>query len=120
MNKHGQTLILFVILIPVILILLAVIVDTGYVYSKKVHVKEVTKQVIKECIDKDDEEIKDLFLKNKIDIHHLKIIRKEEKVEIQNSLTVESIFGSIIGIKKYDIKIDIIGYQQNGKVLFES
>ena len=40
MNKHGQTLILFVILIPIILLLLAFVVDIGLVITNKIKTKE--------------------------------------------------------------------------------
>ncbi len=63
MNKHGQTLILFVILIPIILILMALVVDTGLVLAKKIQVKEITKEVIEECLNSNDEKIKEQFKK---------------------------------------------------------
>jgi len=68
MNKHGQTLVLFVLLIPLIIILMAIIVDTGIVTNKKNHIEEVTKMVIKDLLkDKINEsEAKELFIKNDI------------------------------------------------------
>lgn len=120
MNKHGQTLLLFVILIPIILILLGVIVDTGYVMGKKVHFMEVTKQVIKDNIYADENKIKDNLQKNEIPIDYLKIIKTDGKLEIQNKLEVKSIFGSLVGIKKYTIRIHISGSLEKGKVVLES
>ena len=46
MNKHGQTLILFVILIPILLGLAAFVIDVGFMVSKRVELKEVSKTII--------------------------------------------------------------------------
>ena len=47
MNKRGQTLILFIILIPILLGFGAFIVDVSLVISKNVELKEVSKTIIK-------------------------------------------------------------------------
>lgn len=119
MNRHGQTLVLFVILIPVILILLAVLVDTGYVIGKKVWLNEVTKQVIEDAINKDEEVVKALFEKNGVAIDTIEIIKSDGVLEIKNDVEVKSIFGSIVGIKKYNIKINVKGVLKDGRVVFE-
>ena len=37
MNKKGQVLLVFILLIPVFLILLALVVDVGLLYKEKKH-----------------------------------------------------------------------------------
>ncbi len=118
MNKHGQTLILFVILIPIILMLLAIIVDAGVVISKKAHIKEVTKTVMKNNYSKSDEVIKQVIEKNEIETKNLEIVRNNG-LEIKNEVKVKSIFGSIIGLKEYTIRINIKGTILNDKMVFE-
>lgn len=118
MNKHGQTLILFVILIPIILILLATIVDIGLVMSRKIKLEEVTKSIIKAEFNNDDK-ILELFEKNKIDKNNIKITHEENKIKIVITEDVKSIFGSIIGIKKYNIKVSVNGILENEKIIFE-
>jgi len=119
MNKHGQTLILFVILIPIIILLMATLVDVGLIVGKKVQLKEVTKSIIKETYYLDDDKIKDLYKKNNIDISNLKILRESDKLEIEIRIEVKSIFGGIVGIKKYDVKVNMIGYLKNNKIIIE-
>jgi len=121
MNKHGQTLVLFVLLIPLIIILMAVIVDVGVVTNKKNHIKEVTKMVIKDLLKEkiNESEAKELFLGNDILVDNLEIIKINKKIEIKNKASVKSIFGSIIGIEDYDIRISITGEYQNEKIIYE-
>lgn len=51
MNKKGQTLVLFVIMIPILLGLGAFVVDVSLVISKNTELKEVSKTIIKDVID---------------------------------------------------------------------
>lgn len=123
LNKNGQTLILFVILIPIILGIFALVVDVGVVVSSKSHLKEVTKTVIRENvqnIDSDTEEkIKKLLIKNEINVDNLETEIIDNKIRIKNEIEVQSVFGSIVGIKNYKIKIDILGYMENDKFIIE-
>lgn len=118
MNKHGQTLILFVILIPIILMLLAIVVDVGLVMSEKIKLEEVTKNAIQDAFN-DDEKILEVLNKNKIGTDEIKISRENEKLKIEIKKEIKSIFGSIIGIKKYDIKVSLVSLIENDKVIFE-
>lgn len=117
MNKHGQTLILFVILIPIILMLLAIVVDIGLVMSEKIKLEEVTKNAVQNAFN-DDDKILEILNKNKIDSENIKIVR-DEKLKIEIKEKVKSIFGSIIGIKEYDIKVSIVCFRENDKLIFE-
>ncbi len=105
MNRNGQTLILFVILIPVLLILAALVIDIGIISNEKMHVSKVTSTILKETFEKEEtvEEIKKLYEKNNIPTENLKIEKKEDQMTIENNYEINSIFGNIIGIKKYSI-----------------
>lgn len=120
MNKRGQTLILFVILIPILLGLCALVIDVGLIVSKSTHLKEVSKTIIEEVMPEASiEEIEDLFIKNDIPVSQLEVQIEDEKIRIQNEYEIDSIFGSIIGIHSYKISIDITGVRENEDVIFE-
>ncbi len=105
MNKHGQTLILFIILIPVVLALAALVVDVGLIINEKVHLQEVSRSIIKTS--SSEEEIKYLLKENDIPVDNLVINIEDNQIELQNEYTIASIFGKIVGIMNYTIKIDI-------------
>lgn len=121
LNKHGQTLVLFIILIPILLLLAAFVIDMGVVLANKMQLKEVTKLAIKENVDNLDDinKIKKIFEINEIDISNLEINVIDNKINIKNKIEVKSIFGSVIGILNYKIKIDITGYKSNDKIIIE-
>lgn len=106
MNKRGQTLILFIILIPIILMLLGLVVDIGLVISKKTQINDVYKTIVRDYSDASDDDILKVMGKNDIDTKNVEIIRNDG-LEIKNIVKVKSIFGSIIGLKEYTIKIDV-------------
>lgn len=109
-NRKGQTLILFVILIPLLLGLAAFLIDMGLIISKKVHYNEVTRTVLNDVYkdgDFKEEDFKRILIKNEVDIDNLKIIIDDHKIIINNIVEIESIMGNIIGIKKYEIKIRV-------------
>lgn len=121
MNNRGQTLIVFVIMIPIFVLVLAIVVDMGVVFSKKINLTEVSKTVIREVLNEDhqEEKVKEIFTLNNIDVDKLEVIHNENKLQIKNEIEVKSIFGNIIGKKSYLIRVDITGYQTNERIKFE-
>ena len=71
-NKRGQTLALFVILIPILLVIAAFVIDMGVVIYNKSHLKEVSKMALNENVDNLDNtnNIKKILEKNKVDINN--------------------------------------------------
>lgn len=120
-NNKGQTLVLFIIFIPIFLLLAAFIVDTGIIIKESTRLKSTTKTVLNDTFyndNKSEEKIKELFIKNNIDTTNIEIIINEDKISIKNSYNIESIFGKIIGLKEYNIKINLTAKEENGNLKF--
>lgn len=110
MNRNGQTLIIFVIMIPIILLLAALVVDVGLLTNEKMKLSGTTTTILKEYYELRNEEnleenIKSLYQKNNIPVDKLEIKVDENDLIIKNEYEVKSIFGSLIGIKSYPISI---------------
>ena len=120
MNNKGQVLVLFIILLPILLLVGALVIDTGYVLSVKAKLNGTTKAVIRDVWSDPNYETtaQDLFVKNKIPVTNLVIVKNDEAITITNEYQVKSILGSVIGIKSYKIKVKIKGYIQNDKIVF--
>ena len=103
MNKKGQTLVLFVILMPVIIALFAYVFDISITINEKIklnNIKNVAEKYLKE--EKSEEEVKKLIKKNNKNIKINKIDSNTKEVELE--ITTESFFGKALGIKSYRIK----------------
>ncbi len=119
MNKKGQTLILFVVLLPIFLLLMAFVVDTGLILQENTKCKSTLKTIIKTTYNNRYEEnyqeqIKELVEKNVLPTDNLIIEVQDDVVGLQNTYEKESIFGAIIGIKEYKIKVSVKGKVENG------
>ncbi|MDE5539244.1 MAG: hypothetical protein K2J20_02015 [Bacilli bacterium] len=96
-NKRGQTLILFVILIPIMLGLCALVIDTGLVIANKSHLKEVTKTVIKETIEEMNVDmIKTLLEKNDVDCQNLEVKIVDDRMYITNEIEIDTYLGQLL------------------------
>ncbi|MCI8575378.1 MAG: hypothetical protein HFI09_02805 [Bacilli bacterium] len=109
MNRNGQTLILFVIMIPIFLGIAALVIDLGILNNAKSKLEHTTDTILKEYYSKRmenniKEEIKESFNKNKIATEHLGVEASSSSLKITNEETVKSIFGNLIGIEEYHIK----------------
>ncbi len=124
MNKKGQTLISFVIILPVFILFLAFIVDTGMLLKEKNKLNGTTKTIIKNSYQKRFEndyqdQIIDSFEKNKIPTHHLILEVQNETISVANEYEIESIFGQIIGIENYKIHLNMTFQVNQDKIILK-
>lgn len=121
LNNKGQTLIMFILLIPLILVIMALVIDTSFVYKEKIKFQSVTKTIMKTTYEKKDaidfnDKIINLYKKNGIDINNMVIKVNSDNVVIKNQAKVKSIFGNIIGIKNYEVKFSYKIYKENESI----
>lgn len=115
MNKKGQTLVTFVLVIPILIIILGGVIELSVVSYNKNKITQVTKTAINKFIDyPDDEKIKHYFKKNNIDGNIE--INSSDGLEIIVNTKIESVLGNLYNKKEYIIKIDLIGHKENDKI----
>lgn len=113
MNRRGQTLILFVILIPILLGFAAFIVDVGMLTHEHLRLSKITKLALNYCSiensqHENESKIKEIYIKNDMNVKNLEFIQTKNALRIKNDYQISSIFGSLIGIQEYTIKIDLV------------
>lgn len=102
MNNKGQSLVLFVIILPIIILLFVYLFDLANLTGEKIKLDNIAKQSItylKE--DKGILEVQNYIIKNDKEIKILNINDNEIHLEKE----VPSIFGKNIGFKSYKIEI---------------
>lgn len=122
MGNKGQTLVVFVLLIPLFMVLAAFIIDNSMIVNKNLHLKNVTKDIIRNNLINEmmtDDKIKTLLKRNSIPTNELEIKREEGKMNIKNHYFINSIFGKVVGINNYELEIDITGELKDNKVIFK-
>ena len=99
MNKKGQTLILFVILIPILVILTAVVVDVGSLEFTYQKLKGIVDESIKEYYLKDGKtSLENTLAYNDLSKESYEITEANNAVSVYVTYEMDSIFGKLINI----------------------
>ena len=118
MNNKGQTLIIFVILIPILILVAALVVDTGLMTFEKERYRGIIENGIEEYFDTGNvEETEKIFSLNDIPKEEYTIIVQENQIEVSLNTSIEAIFGKIINMQEYEIKMNDIGTQEGKRVI---
>lgn len=119
-DSRGQVLVAFVLLIPVILMLLALIVDVGFLYVEKRKTDNVVKDIINYGLD--NLNMQDVTLQTKLtklvnsnldDVQRLNIQIEADSIEINITRNKQSIFSNIYKDASYKIVSDYVGSVTN-------
>lgn len=137
LNNKGQSLVLFILVIPILLGIMALVVDVGNALSKKNEVDNViefvldygldNKEVLSTNYDKEylNEDL--VNFKDEIEIllnHNLKdseneVVIKDNVIIISSKTYVEGIFSNILNIKGFPIESEYKGYIENDEEVIE-
>lgn len=111
LNNKGQSLVLFILIIPILLGIMALVVDAGNVVNKKNEMENTIELVIDYGLEDkyQKEELKLLLNYNLKDCNNtLDII--DEKIIVTSTTYVEGIFSNILGFKGFFIESNYEGY----------
>ena len=114
MNKNGQTLVIFVFLIPLFIMMLAIVVDLGLVTNANIKYSSLARDSIREISKEGIDKGKMFLEKNGLDSNSYEVIVSDSDIEVRINTKVESIFGSIINIKEYEVNVREKGMISNG------
>lgn len=119
MNNKGQSLVTFVLLIPVIILILFMVYDIGSMVLLKIELNNINYLVTDYGVDKMDEmniqdKLREMINKNKSDIDDIDISVKENKLYITLEDTLDN---KISLIRKFKVKIksSYVGYIEEDK-----
>jgi hypothetical protein len=124
MNRKGQVLVFFIILIPILVALAAYSVDMTYIYYRSTKLNNLNHMVLeyglKHIKDTDvRKKMDDLLDKNDSDIDDYEIVIIDNKISISANKKIDSIFGKAINIDVYHLSSSYVGYISNGKIVIE-
>jgi len=119
-NNKGQTLVIFVVFLPLAIILMATIVDISLMYYNKNKLDNLNMMVIEYGIDNIKSEdltskLESLIVKNDKKIISKNIEIEDNRIKIKLEKNIDSTFGKVIGIEKYEIKSYYIGTNKENK-----
>lgn len=124
MNRKGQVLVMFVILLPIFFIIMTLLIDIGNLILTNNEINDVSYMVLEHCLNHlDEEDIIDsskelLKLNNKnLNIESFKI--ENDKVYLNINYQVKGIISNIVNIKLFDINNKYKAYIKDDKKIIE-
>lgn len=120
MNNRGQSLISFVLIIPIILMILFMVYDIGNMVLLREKLDNINYIAIDYGLDKIDDldlnaKLNELIKKNKDDIEVVNISISEGKIRITLEDRLNNKFSLISKFKTFTVKSSYIGYIENDK-----
>ena len=122
MNNKGQTLVIFIIMMPIILLIFTLVIDLGYVSKEKIKIDSTLRVIIRSVLEKETfskEMIDDLIEKNELTYDNYKYSYENGLLKINITKNIKSILGKIINTDIYKIEIKLTGYIENDKIIIE-
>ncbi len=137
LNNKGQSLVLFIIFIPILLGIMALVIDLGNAISKKSEIDSVLELVLEYALEsgeafleyEEQEYLNEELInwKDGLNIlldYNLNNIDSEvfiynNKLIISSDYYVEGIFSNILNIKGFKIESEYIGYIENNQKQIE-
>ncbi|MGE5455658.1 MAG: TadE/TadG family type IV pilus assembly protein [Ignavibacteriales bacterium] len=123
-NKRGQVLITFILLLPILFMLAAIIIDGGLLFNEKRKVDNTVKEALEYGVDHIDEaeiitNIKKLINQNISDIKTLNVQIDGEIIIIELKKIKDSIFSFIFGKNDYNIESNYRAYEDNNDIVIK-
>ncbi len=117
MNNKGQVLVIFLLLLPIIIMVFALVIDLGFLMSRTYKVKQTMKQAITYGLETGNIDGTRVMLdKNLEDTYELK---ENGNLEITVKGSYKTIFGSIFKKNTYDYEFKYTGYIDDSKVVIK-
>lgn len=119
MNNKGQTLVLFVLILPIIIFIMLLVIDVSNMFITKQELNNINKIVLNYGLDIIEEENIDIKLEELINKN---ILNNEHTIKIDNGIIEVEIKKNIQGIitkkKIYEVKSVYKGYiKEDEKVI---
>ena len=124
MNNKGQTLVIFIILIPILFMLLSLVVDVGMLQAEKNKLSNICIDSLENALSTEtvfnqnlDEKIAVLIRKNINDINIDKIEINNGIIYLTISKEYKQLFSKIFKQKENKIVLSFIAYKDNDMVV---
>lgn len=124
MNRKGQSLIMFVLVIPIIALILFMVYDISRMALLKQKINDINEIAIDYGIEKINdsdviEKVKDLIIKNKSDIDNIDIKVENEKIYITLEDKLDKKVSLLNKTNIFKVRSSYVGYLSDNKKVVE-
>lgn len=124
LNNKGQSLVLFVIVLPILIFLLILVIDVGKIIVLKQELNNISEFVLDYGLDNfDNENIEDdlvnLIIINKSDIDNVDVYIEDSKIYVELSKKSDGIFSSFVDFSIFNVNSFYVGSIVDGEKRIE-
>ena len=121
LNNRGQTLVLFVMLLPIMLLVMVLVFDIGKSIVEKQKLDNISFMIVSYGIEhsKDDnieDTLKELVTLNYKDATDVEVLVKDDYVSVNLSGKVKGVFGNLVGKSFFEVRSYYIGNINDKKI----
>lgn len=123
LNNKGQSLVMFIILLPILLLILTLVYDVGNAIYEKDRLSNTNYMVVDYALDNidsiDDDDLNTLILKNDNNLDDISIMIIDNSVDISLKKNIKGVFGKMFNLNLTFVKSEYNGKIVNGKKKIE-
>ena len=121
MNNKGQSLVLFILIIPILTGIMALVIDVGKVFTTKSNQENTLELVLEYSLEDmkkntlQEEKLKKFLHKN-LEKNANTISIEQETITVSTKGEVEGIFSKLLGFNKFKVETQLVGYLEEDKL----
>lgn len=115
MNKKGQSLAIFIVILPLIFAAFLYLYDYSVLIYEQNKYENISKSIILST--QDESKIKDLYEKNSYEVNNFKYKNNNEEIYISNYYYIDTILSNVLKINKYKCEINYIVSIENNDII---
>ena len=115
LNNKGQTLVMFIVIIPILISIMVLVIDLGSAFAKKQELNNVNKLVIEYGLDNLDQEnlesdLTSYITMNAKDLSNVKVIVENNTINVTTKAYIDGIISKALNIDGFEIVSEYHGY----------
>lgn len=118
LNNKGQSLVLFIVIIPIILLVFVLVYDIGTAIYEKNRLSNTSYMVIDYALDNidsiDENDLISLITKNTDNLSGISVLIDNGKVNIKLTKNIKGVFGRAFNFDLIEAKSEYVGYILDG------
>ncbi len=123
LNNKGQSLVLFVVLMPIILLMFVLVYDVMNAVYEKNRLSNTSYMVVDYALDDldgvNESDLVRLINKNVSGLSNIVVLIDNDKVNVTLSKNIKGVFGSIFDFDLITAHSEYVGYMDNGNKKIE-
>lgn len=123
LNNKGQSLVMFIIIIPIFCLILTLVYDVGSAIYEKNRLSNTSYMVIDYGLDNIDTVneswLIDIVMKNTNNLSYVSVIIKDNRIEIKLSKEIKGVIGKLFGFNLVEASSHYEGIIINGEKKIE-